>query len=172
MNYPQHVYYYCVRDLLAKEDIQAMAEIKQHIKSVNCLQHCLFVSYFSFRLCRLLRGSGREAARAGLLHDMFLYDQHRQENRQGHWKKHPAQALAHAQQVSELSGREENCILAHMWPLTKARPRCKEAWIVNVVDSLCALMEWTHLYHLMGMRKKLGALCIMAEKERLRQSAA
>ncbi len=171
MNYPQHVYYYCVHDLLTKEDVRAMAEVTQHVKSVDCLQHCLFVSYLSFRLCRLLRGSGREAARAGLLHDMFLYDQHREEYRRGHWKKHPAHALRRARQVSALSRREENCILAHMWPLTKARPWCKEAWVVNVTDSLCAVMEWLHVYHLMGMRKKLKALCLLAE-EQARQEAA
>ena len=145
-----------IQDLLEKDTVQAMSAIKQHIPSVNCLEHCLFVSYLSFRVCRILGNSGKLAARAGLLHDLFLYDQHAPEHRHGHWKKHPAHALEQARKITMLSQREENGILGHMWPLTKERPRYLEAWVVNFVDTLCAFLEWMHIYHLLGMKQKLA----------------
>lgn len=163
MSNRQFLFYRCIADLLTEDRVQAMSQVTQHVGSVNCLHHCLFVAYLSFLLCRLFRWKSRDAARGGLLHDMFLYDQHDQENKKGHWKNHPQAALDQARQICPLTYREENCIGAHMWPLTKARPRCREAWVVNMTDTLCAALEWMHVYHLLRMGKKFDALLEVPE---------
>ncbi|MGE4484329.1 MAG: HD domain-containing protein [Oscillospiraceae bacterium] len=149
-------FYGCVSDLLEEKCIQDMENISQHTPSVNCLGHCLFVSYLSFRLCRLLGLRSAEAARGALMHDMFLYDQHQHENRMKHLVTHPAVALKNAEARFELSDVERDAIYSHMWPITlRSRPQSHEAAVVCLMDKVCAVAEVTHLYHLFNMQEKL-----------------
>ena len=63
----------CVGELLASPQVQAMRHIHHH-PGVSCYEHCVFVSYTAFRLAEKWGGDRRAAARAGLLHDLYLYD--------------------------------------------------------------------------------------------------
>ena len=149
-------FYGCVSDLLEEKCVQDMVNVSQHTPSVNCLGHCLFVSYLSFRLCRLLGLRSAEAARGALMHDMFLYDQHQHENRMKHLVTHPAVALGNAEACFELSEVERDAIYSHMWPITlHSRPQSREAAVVCLMDKVCAIAEVTHLYHLFNMPEKL-----------------
>lgn len=65
----------CVWDLLLNPAVRRMNQYVQH-GSTTCLRHCLNVSYRSYCACRRLGLNYRSAARAGLLHDLFLYDWH------------------------------------------------------------------------------------------------
>ena len=65
----------CVRDILDHPVFQSMDEYIQH-GNTTCKEHCMRVSYMSYRLCRRMGGNWRSAARAGLLHDLFLYGWH------------------------------------------------------------------------------------------------
>lgn len=66
-------FYACIADLIGTPEVLAMDALPQHVQSISCLFHCVFVSYLSFRLCRLLHLDYEAAARGGLLHDLFLY---------------------------------------------------------------------------------------------------
>lgn len=41
----------CIADLIVQPEVQEMANVHQHV-DVNCLEHCIFVSYISFLFCK------------------------------------------------------------------------------------------------------------------------
>ena len=89
-------FYSCISDLLKQPDVLAMKDIAQHA-DVNCLQHCLYVAYLSFRMCRFFHLDYHAAARGALLHDLFLYDWHiPDKTHRLHGFTHPAKALENA----------------------------------------------------------------------------
>lgn len=152
----------CIDDLLSNPDVQSMRNIRQHI-NINCLDHCLFVSYVSYRICRFWGLDFVAAARGGLLHDMFLYDQYKKGSHQGnHLRTHPKSALENASKVCVLSDVEKDIILKHMWPLTFKKPKYKESLVVNLADTVCALAEMLFIYRWMDVKEKLGPVFLPA----------
>lgn len=84
--------------------------------------------------------SGRPGSRrGGLLHDLYLYNSKDKSAHPG-WQcfDHPRAAAKNAQALTDLSPKEKNIILSHMWPLGGALPRSPEAWLVDLVDTICA----------------------------------
>ena len=80
--------------------------------------------------------------RGALLHDYFLYDWHDPDpSHRLHGFRHPFFALARAEEDFELTPRERNIIVRHMFPLVPVPPTCREAWIVCLADKWCALCE-------------------------------
>ena len=80
----------------------------------SCLRHSINVSYLSYLYCRDHGWQARAAARAGLLHDLFLYDWHFHAKETGnyfHGLTHPRRALENAQRLFSLTDREKNIIL-------------------------------------------------------------
>lgn len=152
-------YIQCVDDLLLSPKVRAMNQIKQHAAGINCLDHCLFVSYVSYCICKKLGYDERAAARAGLLHDMHLCDWHAQGV--GPWRRlviHPGMALENAKEFG-LTELEQDIILHHMWPVTiRQRPRHKEAAVVSLADKLCATVEMLRIYPLFGVKHNLVRL--------------
>lgn len=68
----------CLNGLEDEPMVRAMDAIPQHVKGVSCYDHCLFVAYVGFTLCRIFGLDYRAAARAGLLHDLYLQNGRRQ----------------------------------------------------------------------------------------------
>ncbi len=66
-------YIECVKDIFYTDEVKAMAGFHQHCNTSR-LQHSFNVSYYSFILAKKLKLDYRAAARAGLLHDLYLYD--------------------------------------------------------------------------------------------------
>lgn len=152
-------FYACIDDLLRDNAVREMDQIRQHTASVTRLGHSLFVSYTTYRICRLLKLNFDEAARGALLHDLYMYDQHLSMYHKGHLRRHPAIALENAANRFSLSGIESDAICHHMWPINiKNPPRTKEAIIVCLLDKVCSIAEISHIYHLFRMPRKLGAL--------------
>lgn len=80
--------------------------------------------------------------RGALLHDYFLYDWHDADNgHRWHGFTHPRTALENASADFDLTPRERNIIIHHMFPLVPVPPTCREAWIVCLADKWCALRE-------------------------------
>ena len=146
-----------VADVIGRDDVQAMAAQPQHVPGVSCLDHSLFVSYVAFVLCRALHLNAAAAARAGLLHDMHLSaPPHSRREWWRHLRRHPEEAVRNAQACG-ISALEADIIAKHMWPLSLTRvPRYRESFVVNLVDTLCAGCELTHVYALLGVDKWLG----------------
>lgn len=131
----------CIFEIIENDKIYEMAGAKKHGK-VDCLDHCLFVSYMSFRVCKRLGLDHRSAARGGLLHDFYLYDK-TQRTGHSHRMQHPKIALENATEYFELCDKEKDIILKHMWPITLRVPRYKESFIVDFMDKYCTYLETT-----------------------------
>jgi len=136
-------YFTCVSELTKLEEIQRLDGFTQHFNTSR-LEHCVNVSYFSYKICKRLGWDYRSAARAGLMHDLYLYDRHTEKHPQGrHVYVHAKVALKNARKITSLNKIEADAILKHMWPMTMRLPRYKESYIVNFVDTICAVCEFT-----------------------------
>ena len=58
---------------MGSDAVRMMGRWKHH-GHISTLDHSLFVAYCSYRAARALRLDETAAARAGLLHDLYLYD--------------------------------------------------------------------------------------------------
>jgi len=148
----------CVDDLLFDERVRSMREIPHH-PGCNCYEHSVFVSYVAFRLARRWGLDYRMAARGGLLHDLYLYNARIPGTHPGNQCfDHPVAALRNAQALcGQLTEKEENIILSHMWPLARRRPRSREAAVVNLADKFCATVEVFQIWRRMRMRRVVVA---------------
>lgn len=131
-----------IRDLLENKMVQEMKKYKQHF-NVTRFNHCLLVSYNSYLMCKKKKLDYKSAARAGLLHDLFLYDWHKRENgRKGfHAFTHSKTALQNAMKITNLNDIEKDMIIKHMWPVTWQLPKYKETFIITFVDKYFAFNE-------------------------------
>ena len=131
-----------ISELLKNEKVLIMKHYRQHL-NISCFDHCLFVSYNTYLICKKHRLDYISAARAGLLHDLFLYDWRKRENgRKGlHAFTHPKEALRQALTITELNDKEQDIIKNHMWPVTPKFPRYKETYIITLVDKYSAVAE-------------------------------
>ena len=145
-----------VKDILDNPTVQKMKDYKQHYDT-SCLEHCINVSYKSYKTCKKLKLDYKAAARAAMVHDLFLYDWRKRENgRKGlHAFTHPKSSLENALKIIDLSKKEQDIILKHMWPLTLKFPKYYESWVVTFVDKYCAISESFNHYF---KRKKINYL--------------
>jgi len=136
-------YFEFVKDLLDDEVVSQMKNFTHHYSTTR-YQHCINVSYYNYLVCRKLGLNSRSAARAGMLHDLFLYDWREVPKKRGdlpHGMKHPKVALENAQQYFELGKREKDMIERHMWPLTVKFPKYAESYVIVVIDKYTAMLE-------------------------------
>lgn len=137
----------CIKDVAEHSTVQSMKKFPHHGKT-NCFEHCRHVAYFNYKWCRALNLDYRSAARAGMLHDLFLYDWHTHAKETGkrlHGLTHPDTALRNALLHFRLNRTEKDIIQNHMWPVTLRHfPRTKEGWIIVLADKYCGLLETLH----------------------------
>lgn len=134
-------YYSCVSDLLSNAEVNKLKMFRHHIFTTR-FQHSLNVSYYNFRLCKLLNLDFKAAARAGLLHDFFFYNRKEHQNKlSSHSAEHPAVALENAVSMFTINDIEADMIVNHMWPMTTTLPRYRETFVITVVDKFCAVGE-------------------------------
>lgn len=131
-----------IDDIINNEIVQKMKDFRQHY-NVSCFEHCLCVSYYSYLICKKLKLDYKSVARAGMLHDLFLYDWRKRENgREGlHAFTHPKTALENSLKLFDLNEKEKDIILKHMWPVTIVPPKYLESYIITFVDKHCAISE-------------------------------
>lgn len=130
----------CIKDLLELKEVKKLEDFEQHCHTSR-FQHSLNVSYYSYCVCRVLGLNYREAARGGLLHDLFLYNWRDVTTAAKHASSHPVAALETAQKVCNLTEREKDIIVKHMWPVTLKFPRYAESYVITFVDKYCACAE-------------------------------
>ena len=141
-------FYSYIKDLVHHPYVLKMKNFPHHCET-NCYQHCLNVAYFNYRICKFFHLDAKSAARAGMLHDLFLYDW------RGHWKKtgdpvhamtHPHAALRNAKRYFKLNKLEEEMIVKHMFPVTPIPPTHWETWIITLTDKYCGTCEIGRYY--------------------------
>lgn len=147
-------YLACVQDIFEHPVFQSMAEYYQH-GHTTCKDHCIRVSYMSYKMCRKRGWDYHTTARAALLHDLFLYDWHTHAKETGehfHGFTHPRVAMNNAVKYFDIGIKEQDMILRHMWPLTPVPPKSREGYVIIYADKFCGLVE-------VGLRAKEWFLC-------------
>lgn len=156
MNHHMREFISMTEELLGTDQVRMMGRWNHH-GHITTLDHSLFVAYCSFRVAKALGLDTEAAARGGLLHDLYLYDSKDKSAHPG-WQcfDHPKAAARNAEQITQLTDKERNIILSHMWPAGGALPRSAEAVVVDLVDTFCAGLELARIYHPARLRERLG----------------
>ncbi len=131
-----------IKDIDSSAEFQKTKDIIHHCS--NRYDHCRRVAYYSYLITKKLNLSYEEAARAGLLHDFFLVDNKDIcfRDKVGTLMNHPKYALSFSEKYFNLTDKEKDIIVTHMFPVAPTRiPRYLESWIVNLVDDYIAIKE-------------------------------
>ena len=133
-----------VGHILKNEEFLSLACYVHH-QWTNRLMHSINVSYLSWIIAKKLRCDAKAAARAGLLHDFCPYD-FKVKTPTGEHQAfyHPKAAARNSLEKFDISAREKDAILTHMFPLGPL-PRNREAWIITLADKICAILEVCHI---------------------------
>ena len=148
-----------VKNIATKPAVQKMRQFNHH-SHTNCFEHSVHVSYMNYLICRKFGWDVYSAAKAGLLHDMFLYDWHDFTPAKGerlHGFEHPSKALKNAHDNFELTRKEGDMIAKHMFPLTLTPPSYKETYVIVMTDKLCSVGEVLDRFFRTGKRIKKKA---------------
>ena len=130
-----------VQDIIEHNEFNKTKTIVHH--GLNRFDHCVRVSYYSYKITKMLKLDYEKVARAGLLHDFFLVDNSDVDmtRRLDVLINHPKYALINSKRHFELTEKEEDIIVSHMFPVSLKTPRYMESWIVDVVDNVVAVFE-------------------------------
>lgn len=118
-----------------------------HHKDITLFDHSIEVAYGAYRVAKKMHLDIGAVVRGALLHDFFLYDWHvegRKESKplfKKHGFTHARTAYDNASQFFDLSKKERDIILKHMFPLNIRPPRYLESWVVNLVDDFTSIRE-------------------------------
>ena len=147
-----------IKDLINNDTVKEMQKYRQHY-DVNTFEHCMNVSYISYKICKKLKWDYKSMARAAMLHDLFLYDWRNSKEELHldgyHAFVHPKIALENASKLYKLNEKEKDIIVKHMWPVTIAFPKYKETYVITLVDKYSALQESMQYYRNKITSKKL-----------------
>lgn len=134
-----------IEDILENKEFNKLEAIEHH--GTNRLKHSIRVSYYSYKICRIIGIDYISAARAGLLHDFFLSKNDRtKKERISSFFLHPKKALKTATNNFQLNDIEKNIIESHMFPVNIALPKYLESWIVSIVDKIVGTYEFLEKY--------------------------
>ena len=130
-----------VNNILDNEEFLKIKKIEHH--GISRFDHSLKVSYYSYRIAKVLHLDYEQTAVGGLLHDFFLSPENRtQKDRMKSVFTHPKQAVEMAKSQFELTKKEEDMIRSHMFPINLSVPKYAESWIVSMVDKCVATNEF------------------------------
>lgn len=131
-----------IKDLITNDTVKQMKNFRQHYET-TCYDHCYTASYYCYLICKKYNLDYKSAARAAMLHDLFLYDwRERQPDRKGlHAFTHGKTACENACKLFNLNEKEKDMIIKHMWPVTLELPRSLEGFVLTFVDKYCAMSE-------------------------------
>lgn len=108
--------------------------------------HVSRVAYIAYSISKVLSLDYHASARGGLLHDFFLYDWRERKMQDAskslHGREHPHIALENAKKHFELSHREADIIVKHMFPKTITPPRYAESFVVSLSDKMAVAYEY------------------------------
>lgn len=131
-----------IKNIIIIDEVQKLKDYKHHYGTTR-FEHCISVSYYSYIICKFFHLDYVSATRAGLLHDLFLYDCESKKTRpKNHIRSHPKIALENAKKILNLNNKECDIILKHMWPITITPPKYLEGYIITFVDKFCAFREF------------------------------
>ncbi len=131
-----------VKDILENKEFLKLKDIEHH--GTTRFIHSTKVSYISYKIAKFLRLDYEKTARGGLMHDFFFSPEHRcAKERSISFFAHPPKALALAKSQFNLSKKEEDMIISHMFPSYPSLPKYLETWIISFVDKGVAIQEFS-----------------------------
>ena len=142
-----------VLDILELDEFNKLKNCTHH--GIDRHNHCLRVSYYTYKITKILHLNYKSATRAALLHDFFI-DEVKDLNGLKRLQKHPKYALENAKKYFEISKLEEDIIITHMFPITIRPPRYIESFLVDLIDDVASIYE--RCYYI--VRKLKGALTL------------
>ena len=130
-----------VGNILDNEEFNQIKRIEHH--GTTRFEHSVRVSYYSYKISKLLHLDYVETARAGLLHDFFISDEDRNaKDRFVSTFVHPKEAVDNSMRVFGINEKEKDIIKSHMFPINISLPKYAESWIVSMVDKVVASYEF------------------------------
>jgi uncharacterized protein len=139
---------YFINKIKEIEQNKKVFEMQNYIQhgDTNTFVHCISVSYFcyAFAKSKNMKLDYDSLIRGAFLHDFYLYDWHEKSmTHRMHGFIHPTISLENANKYfGDINLIEKNMIESHMWPLTLNKiPKCKEAFILTLVDKYCGFLE-------------------------------
>lgn len=134
-----------VDHILNNEEFNKIKSIEHH--GTTRYLHSVRVSYYSYKISKALHLSYEDTARAGLLHDFFLSKEERSiGDRIISTFTHPKKAVEHTSEFFDINDKEEDIIKAHMFPFYISMPKYAESWIVNSVDKVVGMLEFSKTF--------------------------
>lgn len=134
-----------VAPILRHSDFIKRKDWKHH-ENCSLFEHCLAVSYLSYKICKKRKWNYVDAAIGGLLHDFYYrpWQEHLDEKTsffKQHGFVHAREALENAYKVFPelMNDRVANIIERHMFPLNIIPPKYVEGWVVTYVDKRLSL---------------------------------
>lgn len=136
-----------VGDILEHEEFQKLKDIEHHGNGLY--DHSVAVGYNAYRIAKIFKMDYKAIARGALLHDFFVESWHGQKKeskgvqriKDMHGFSHPKTALVNAQKYFDISEKQADMIVKHMFPLTPIPPRYMGSWVVTAVDKAVATRE-------------------------------
>lgn len=112
------------------------------------LKHSLRVSYYSYKIAKLIKLNYKDTAVGGLLHDFFVTDNDVKVNKKlSNTFTHPKIALNNANTLFSINEKEQDIIASHMFPIVINKvPKYLESWIVSIVDKFIGSYEFINEY--------------------------
>lgn len=134
-----------VNDILENNKFNELDTIEHH--GMTRLDHSIRVSYYSYKISKILGLDYVTTARAGLLHDFFISKENRTlKERFISTFVHPKYAVMNAEKYFDIDDKAKNIIESHMFPIYKVLPKYAESWIVSGVDKIAALYEFSKAF--------------------------
>lgn len=139
--YQDRDYVNLVSDILYHNKFEQIKDITHH--GLNRYDHCVRVSYYSYKITKIFGLDYKKAARAGLLHDFFLEENEnvKVRNKLSNWINHPKKAVENSKNYFNVSTIEEDIIASHMFPVALRAPRYLESWFVVLIDDFVSIYE-------------------------------
>lgn len=133
-----------VKEMLENESYMELQEYAHHGEE-DIIMHNMQVASLTFKLAKTFKLDVRSATRGAMLHDFFHYNW--KEYKKGvfdfrHTRNHPIISLENAKANFEINDVEADIIVKHMFPLTPALPKYKEAFLVTFCDKMVATLNF------------------------------
>lgn len=127
------------KDIINTDKFNELKKEKHH--GLTRYIHVMRVSKFTYKISKFLHFDYVSATKAALLHDYFTESDFNGIKGIKKGIVHPMLACENAMKDFELTEKEKNAIVSHMFPLGKNIPKYKESWILTLVDKGVATYE-------------------------------
>ncbi len=125
-----------VNDILKNDKFINLKYERHH--GISRMDHSLHVARITFLACKKMHVEKiEEVTRAALLHDFFVSS----EINKRAFIAHPELALKNACTEFALNDMQKNIIESHMFPVSVKMPKCKESFLVSLIDKIVSVYE-------------------------------